>query len=165
MASELTSQVLNALAQSDGPILSTEAFPSVPFITIKSALDRLASREMVLYKTIERDQALLTEEAQGIAQYGSHEAKVFEAVRKAVEGLKVSDLPVRGSKRTPACLGLYRTLTNQFEGYRGQRECESWTRESSSREMDKVRSREEHPQDERQNHCTIRNRELKSADP
>lgn len=104
MASDLTTEVLDALAESYGPILTTDAFPSTPFITIKSALDRLGSREMVVYKTIEREEAILTEEAQGIASHGSHEAKVFEAVRKTVEGLKVSDLPVRGPKCTPAGL-------------------------------------------------------------
>jgi phenylalanyl-tRNA synthetase alpha chain len=105
MASDLTTEVLAALAESNGAILTAEAFPSIPFTTIKSVLDRLGSREMVAYKTIEREEAILTEEAQGIASHGSHEAKVFEAVRKAVEGLKVSDLPVRGPKCMPARLG------------------------------------------------------------
>jgi len=104
MASDLTTEVLDALAQSNGPILTAEAFPSVPFTTIKSALDRLGSRDMVVYKTIEREEAILTEEAQEIATHGSHEAKVFEAVRQAVAGLKVSDLPVCGPKCTPAGL-------------------------------------------------------------
>ncbi|MCJ1402057.1 Phenylalanyl-tRNA synthetase, beta subunit, cytoplasmic [Xylographa trunciseda] len=93
MATDLPMQVLDALAQGTGPILTAEIFPSESFTTIKSALDRLGSREMVLYKTIERDEAILTAEAQGIVEHGSHEAKVFEAVRSAVEGLKVSDLP------------------------------------------------------------------------
>ena len=105
MASDLTTELLGTLAESNGPLLTAEAFPSVPFTTIKSALDRLGSREMVVYKTIEREEAILTEEAQGIATHGSHEAKVFEAVRKAVEGLKVSDLPVRGLECMPAGLG------------------------------------------------------------
>jgi len=105
MATDLTTEVLAALAEGNGRILTVEAFPSIPFTTIKSALDRLGSREMVAYKTIEREEAILTAEAQGIANHGSHEAKVFEAVRKVVEGLKVSDLPVRGSKCMPAGLG------------------------------------------------------------
>ncbi|MCJ1479210.1 Phenylalanyl-tRNA synthetase, beta subunit, cytoplasmic [Lambiella insularis] len=93
MASDLPQQVLDALAQSDGPILTAEVFPSQPFTAIKGALDRLGSRELVIYEQRDREEAILTEEAQGIAQNGSHEAKVFEAVRKAVEGLKVTDLP------------------------------------------------------------------------
>lgn len=62
---------------------------------------------MVTYRKIDREEAILTEEAEGIAANGSHEAKVFEAVRKAVDGLKISDLPVRGSNRMPARLDVY----------------------------------------------------------
>lgn len=95
MASDLTAQVLEALSHSGGPLLSADVFPSVSSTTVKSALDRLGSREMVLYKAIDREEALLTPEAEGIAADGSHEAKVFEAVRNAVQGLKIVDLPVR----------------------------------------------------------------------
>ena len=107
MAADLTSQVLDALSKIDGSILTADVFPSVPFVTIKSALDRLGSRQMVTYKAIDREEALLTEEAEGIAADGSHEAKVFEAVRQAVEGLKIADLPVCGAKCTPAVLHEY----------------------------------------------------------
>ena len=102
MATDLTAQVLDALSHSNGPILSAEAFPSVPSTTVKSALDRLGSRNMVTYKTIDREEAILTPEAEGIAADGSHEAKVFEAVRQAVEGLRIADLPVRWLNRMPA---------------------------------------------------------------
>ncbi|KAL8698658.1 MAG: hypothetical protein Q9224_001753 [Gallowayella concinna] len=93
MTSDLISQVLDSLAQTDESIFSNDAFPSVDFPTIKSALDRLGSREMVLYRQIDREEAHLTPEAEGIAAQGSHEAKVFQAVRQAVEGLKIADLP------------------------------------------------------------------------
>lgn len=95
MATDLTAEVLNVLSQTDEKILSTEAFPSTPSSEIKSALDRLKSREMVVYEKIDKDEAVLTAEAEGIAANGSHEAKVFEAVLQAVEGMKISDLPVR----------------------------------------------------------------------
>ena len=104
MASDLTSQVLDALSESDDPILTANAFPSMPSVTVKSALDRLGSREMISYKTIDREEAVLTDEASGIVAEGSHEAKVFEAVRKAVEGLKIADLPVRRPHCMPARL-------------------------------------------------------------
>ena len=94
MADELIPEVLEALSTTDNPILTANIFPSIPFNTIKSALDRLGSREIITYKQIDREEAVLTEEGQGIAASGSHEAKVFEAVRKAVEGLKIGDLPV-----------------------------------------------------------------------
>ena len=95
MATDLTAEVLNLLSQTDEKILSTDAFPSTPSSEIKSALDRLKSREMVFYETIDKDEAVLTPEAEGIAANGSHEAKVFEAVLQAVEGMKISDLQVR----------------------------------------------------------------------
>lgn len=104
MAVELTARVLDALSQTDDSILTADAFPSVDFTTIKSALDRLGSREMVIYRQIDREEASLTAEARGIAAEGSHEAKVFEAVRQAVDGLKIADLPVRRLNRTPARL-------------------------------------------------------------
>ena len=95
MAIDLTTEVLDVLSQTDKPTLSTDAFPSTPSTEIKSALDRLKSREMVIYETIDKDEAILTPEAEDIAANGSHEAKVFEAVLQAVEGMKISDLPVR----------------------------------------------------------------------
>ena len=95
MAIDLTAEVLDALSQSDVPILSTDAFPSTPSSEIKSALDRLNSREMVIYETIDKEEAILTPEAERIVANGSHEAKVFEAVLQAVGGMKLSDLPVR----------------------------------------------------------------------
>lgn len=90
-AGDLALQVLQALADAD-QILSTEAFPSMPFETIKAALDRLSSRSMVVYEQIERQEAILEAEAEEIVQHGSHEARVFEAVHKALGGLSIQDL-------------------------------------------------------------------------
>jgi len=104
MATDLTAQVLDALSHSDGPILSSNAFPSIPSTEVKAALDRLKSREMVAYDTIEREEAMLTPEAKGVAASGSPEAKVYEVVRKAMDGLRISDLPVRWLNCTPARL-------------------------------------------------------------
>ena len=105
MASDITSQVLQVLSRSNEPVISADAFPSIPATAVKGALDRLHSRDMVAYKTIEREEAILTTEAKGIAAEGSHEAKVFEAVRKSIEGLKITELPVRWLNCTPARLG------------------------------------------------------------
>lgn len=104
MASDLTSQVLEALSRSNEPVISADAFPSTPATGVKAALDRLRSRDMVAYKTIEREEAVLSTEAKGIAAEGSHEAKVFEAVRKSIDGLKITELPVRWLNCTPARL-------------------------------------------------------------
>ncbi|KAI9847684.1 MAG: Phenylalanyl-tRNA synthetase, beta subunit, cytoplasmic [Sclerophora amabilis] len=92
MDNPLTSQILDLLSEQDH-FLSTDAFPQTPSSIIKSALDRLASRGMVLYETNDREEARLTGEGEEIAAHGSHEAKVFDAVRKAMEGLKIGDLP------------------------------------------------------------------------
>jgi phenylalanyl-tRNA synthetase alpha chain len=94
MSSALVDQILDALSQGGGPILTQDTFPDIQFATMKSALDRLGSRELISYKTIEREENVLSEEAKGIVANGSHEARVFEAVRRAVGGLKISDLPV-----------------------------------------------------------------------
>lgn len=83
--------ILQALANTD-QLLSTEAFPNVPFDTAKAALDRLSSRSMVIYEQIERQEAILEAEAEEIVQHGSHEARVFDAVHKALGGLSISDL-------------------------------------------------------------------------
>lgn len=88
---DLPSEILLALSKSE-PILSQEAFPNATFAEVKAALDKLASRSMVTYKTIEKDEAALEPEAEGIVANGSHEARVFEALRQAVEGLTVQDL-------------------------------------------------------------------------
>ena len=96
MATELIPEILDLVSARDEPILTSDAFPTASFVTIKSALDRLGSREMIVYKTIDREEAILTEEAKGIAASGSHEARVFEAVRKAVDGLRLGELPVCG---------------------------------------------------------------------
>ena len=94
MGSDLTpNEVLGTLSTMDGSLLTSDAFPGVPFIKVKSAVDTLKSREMITYKQVDQEETILTPEAEGIAANGSHEAKVFEAVRKAVEGLKISDLP------------------------------------------------------------------------
>lgn len=93
MASDLTAQVLERLDAADGAILSSVAFPDASPLVVKSAIDRLRSRDMVDYETLEKEEAHLTEEAEGIAANGSHEAKVFEAVLAAMDGLKIAELP------------------------------------------------------------------------
>jgi len=91
---DLPHQILAALDASGGgaPVSSADAFPAVPFAEIKAALDRLMARDMVRYETIERQEALLEPEGAAIAASGSHEARVFEVVRAALEGLTVQEL-------------------------------------------------------------------------
>ncbi|ERS98608.1 phenylalanyl-tRNA synthetase alpha chain [Sporothrix schenckii 1099-18] len=88
---DLTTAVLRALADVES-LVTSEAFPNEKTIDIKAALDRLRSRSMLAYETLERDEYLLEPEGEQIAANGSHEARVFEALRQAVEGLSVADL-------------------------------------------------------------------------
>ncbi len=90
--SDLVSTILNTLDSSSAPLLSSDAFPLVPFADLKAALDRLASRSMVEYKTLESEEVLLEAEGSQILAHGSHEVRVFEALRKAVDGLTVQEL-------------------------------------------------------------------------
>lgn len=88
---DLVTRILETLNISS-PLLSTEAFPMAGFVEVKASLDRLASREMVTYETIEREEAMLEAEGEQILANGSHEARVFEALRSAIDGLTVQDL-------------------------------------------------------------------------
>jgi phenylalanyl-tRNA synthetase alpha chain len=90
-AGDLATQILHALDK-NSPLLSSEAFPAIPSTEVKGALDRLASRDMVNYETIDREEAILEAEGEQIAANGSHEARVFEALRAAVEGLTIQEL-------------------------------------------------------------------------
>jgi hypothetical protein len=100
---ELPARVLRALDEASKlPIASTEAFPDVEPTVLKGALDSLHSREMIVYETIDREEPVLTPEAEGIVRDGSHEAKVYEAVCQQLQGIKIGELPV-GLSRVRFC--------------------------------------------------------------
>jgi phenylalanyl-tRNA synthetase alpha chain len=77
---DLTSEILKKLEDGQ-PFQTAEAFPQVSQAEIKAALDRLASRGMVEYDTNDAEQVVLTDEGQQICDEGSHEWKVWEAVK------------------------------------------------------------------------------------
>lgn len=101
---ELPSEILLALSKSE-PILSSEAFPLYKSADAKSALDRLGSRSMITYETIDREEAILEPEAVEIEANGSHEARVFEALSKALGGLTVQELEKAVGDKNVAKLG------------------------------------------------------------
>jgi phenylalanyl-tRNA synthetase alpha chain len=101
---DLPSEILQLLSRND-PILSSEAFPSQKSTDVKSALDRLASRSMIGYDTIDREEAILEDEGLEIEANGSHEARVFEALRKAIEGLTVKELEAAIGDKKAASVG------------------------------------------------------------
>ncbi|KAK3687662.1 tRNA synthetases class II core domain (F)-domain-containing protein [Podospora appendiculata] len=100
---DLTSEILHALSNAD-PILSSETFAQIPFEGLKAALDRLSARSMVAYEQVEREDAYLEPEAEVIVSHGSHEARVFEAVRK-MNGLSIQDLETEIGDKTVTKLG------------------------------------------------------------
>ena len=101
---DLAHQILHALSNEDS-ILSAQIFPQATFTDVKAALDRLASRDMVKYDTLDREEAILEPEGEQIAANGSHEARVFEALRQAVEGLSVQELEKSIGDKNVAKLG------------------------------------------------------------
>lgn len=94
---DLPSEILQLLSKQE-PILSTEAFPSLKSNEVKAALDRLASRSMITYETIDREEMVLEPEGEGIVKNGSHEARVFELLSSQMEGLTLGELGESMSK-------------------------------------------------------------------
>ncbi|GAB7357503.1 hypothetical protein MBLNU459_g0037t1 [Dothideomycetes sp. NU459] len=88
---DLTQQVLDRLDEKS-PLHTNREFPSVPQSEIKAALDRLGSRQMLTYATEEREEVQLTGEGRQICDEGSHEFKVWEAV-KAKGEVPLKELP------------------------------------------------------------------------
>lgn len=113
MASDLTSQVLHLLDKAD-PVLSTESFPNVPFAELKAVLDRLGSRSMVEYKQLEREEATLEPEGKAIAENGSHEARVFEALSKAMKALTVQEIQAAVGDKNVAKFGQGKAMSAKW---------------------------------------------------
>ncbi|KAF2767844.1 hypothetical protein EJ03DRAFT_328863 [Teratosphaeria nubilosa] len=78
---DLTLEILEAVESKE--IRTSEAFPNNTQAELKAALDRLASRSMVGYDTLDKEEVVLTQEGQQIVDEGSHEYKVWDAVKKA----------------------------------------------------------------------------------
>lgn len=89
----LTQEVLDLLDTKE-PLRTSEDFPSIPQAQIKAALDRLASRSMLEYQAHDSDQVVLTPESESIVANGSHEYKVWKAVKDAGK-IPIKELPVR----------------------------------------------------------------------
>ncbi|KAK6523053.1 Phenylalanyl-tRNA synthetase, beta subunit, cytoplasmic [Arthrobotrys megalospora] len=89
---ELQTEVLQKLDASPTATLTSEDdFPTLPFTTLKAALDSLGSKEMITYETRETEYNVLTAEGQQILETGSHEARVWEIVHRLGE-FKIAEL-------------------------------------------------------------------------
>jgi phenylalanyl-tRNA synthetase alpha chain len=78
----ITQDVLDLL-DTKQPLQTAQDFPSIPQAEIKAALDRLASRSMIEYQAHDSERVILTSEADAIVSDGSHEYKVWKAVKDA----------------------------------------------------------------------------------
>ena len=92
-ARDLNLEILHILETQD-PIRTQDAFPEISQAEIKGSIDRLSSRQMVEYTTQDSEVVALTEEGQQICNEGSHEYKVWDAVRKSGR-LSLKDPAVR----------------------------------------------------------------------
>jgi phenylalanyl-tRNA synthetase alpha chain len=110
---DLTSQVLHALDKTS-PLLSSDAFPNQKSADVKAALDRLASRSMVTYETIDREDAILESEGQEIVANGSHEARVFEALKQAMDGLTIGELEKAVGDKNTVKVGQSRAFKSKW---------------------------------------------------
>ncbi len=110
---DLTSKVLHALDHEE-PLLSTEVFPSLKSADIKSALDRLGSRSMITYETIDREEPVLEAEGHEIIANGSHEARVFEALQKAMNGLSIAELEKAVGDKNTVKVGQMRAFKSKW---------------------------------------------------
>ncbi|KAF2792836.1 hypothetical protein K505DRAFT_325892 [Melanomma pulvis-pyrius CBS 109.77] len=78
----LTQEVLDLL-DTKSPLQTSDDFSAISQRDIKAALDRLASRSMVEFVTNDAEEAVLTKEAETIVADGSHEFRVWAAVKDA----------------------------------------------------------------------------------
>jgi phenylalanyl-tRNA synthetase alpha chain len=78
---DLTQEVLDLL-DTKQTVATESDLPDVAQAEIKAALDRLASRNMVTYETNDKEQVVLSKEGEQIANEGSHEYKVWDAVKR-----------------------------------------------------------------------------------
>ncbi|GAA5955363.1 hypothetical protein JCM8115_001926 [Rhodotorula mucilaginosa] len=82
---------------------------------LKSALDSLATREMITFKQVNLDQTVLTAEGVSIAQSGSHEYRVWSVLPPptAEQGLTAKDIEVKVGKDT-AKVGQGKAMKNRW---------------------------------------------------
>lgn len=89
---DVTKEILNQLS-TKAEIETSSTFPDIPQNEIKAALDRLASRQMIEYRSIDHEVVLLSAEGQTICDEGSHEWKVWNVV-KTKGKIEMKDLTV-----------------------------------------------------------------------
>lgn len=94
-ARDLPREILTLLDSKSSFDLAEE-FPGIPPKELKSALDKVASRNMVAYEQRTSDVVVLEKEGQQICDEGSHEYKVWKVVKEAGK-IPIKELPVGSS--------------------------------------------------------------------
>src|ERR1700712_4379224 len=89
---DLPQEILDLLSKQE-TFTTSDAFPGIAEPIIKAALDRLKSRSMIEYDPKEKEIVVLTQEGKLICDEGSHEYKVWDAVRRKGK-LSIKELPV-----------------------------------------------------------------------
>ncbi|GME82148.1 unnamed protein product [Ambrosiozyma monospora] len=90
--SELQLSILKTLGAKGSIPDSSKEFPSTASQTVLAALNSLAARSMITYKTKESEVYTLTKEAEDIISHGSHEYRLLNKVLESLEGLKISEV-------------------------------------------------------------------------
>ncbi|ODV83366.1 hypothetical protein CANARDRAFT_29993 [[Candida] arabinofermentans NRRL YB-2248] len=90
--SDLQLTILKTLGEKGTIADSSAEFPEINPLTFQSALNSLASKSMIEYKTHESEKYLLNDEAQDIVANGSHEYRLLNKVLESLEGLKISEV-------------------------------------------------------------------------
>jgi len=88
---DITREILQAVDEHD-TVTTSETFSHVPQPELKAAIDRLASRSMVIYETHDSEVPVLSAEGEAIAEEGSHEYKVWDTVRTKGK-VSIKELP------------------------------------------------------------------------
>ncbi|CAO3687632.1 unnamed protein product [Umbelopsis vinacea] len=92
--------------------LKTVDGANVDQLALLGALNSLRSKDMVEYKSIEREVWTLTDEGRELAEHGSHEARVFDAVPAGDEGITIPDLQAKLGKS--ASIGQGKAFKNKW---------------------------------------------------
>ncbi|KAH3682561.1 hypothetical protein WICPIJ_006473 [Wickerhamomyces pijperi] len=89
--SELQLRILQVLEKKETIENTKVEFPELDSQTVQAALNSLLARAKIAYKTIEKEQCNLTEEAQDIVKNGSHEFRLLETISK-LQSLKIAEV-------------------------------------------------------------------------
>ncbi|CAM0136590.1 Phenylalanyl-tRNA synthetase, beta subunit, cytoplasmic [Umbelopsis sp. WA50703] len=96
----------------DSANLKTANGADIDQLALLGALNSLRSKDMLEYKAIEREVWTLTEEGRELADSGSHEARVFEAVPAGEEGITIPELQAKLGKA--ASIGQGKAFKNKW---------------------------------------------------